>query len=295
MKVLHLNTVTGGGSAKGSMRMHKALLKHGVDSWMMTLEEYADDQPNHKVYQQYFKGILDKVKFKIKQRRYYSKYRYIRGNKNTGVTFSFPETYYDITAHPLYKEADVIHLHWVARWLDYPSFFAKCDKPIVWTIRDRAVFSSGFHVGIENDSFIEEASDFPKNLKEFAEYKFLKDNLEIKKKALNAFSKDKILIAPKSKWMAEHAKKSAVLGALNHEMITNCIDPEEIYRKDKEESRKSLGLPLDKKLVLFVSSGLYVSYKGFQYLEPLIKLQFIGDLPLPLGSSYIEQCIPKTP
>ena len=39
--------------------------------------------------------------------------------------FSFPNSNYDITTSPLYQEADIINLHWVAGFLDYESFFSK--------------------------------------------------------------------------------------------------------------------------------------------------------------------------
>ena len=66
MKVLHLNTVSAGGSAKGSLRMHKGLLKFGIDSHMITLEDFDIKEPNHIKYKQHFKSLSDRLKFKIK-------------------------------------------------------------------------------------------------------------------------------------------------------------------------------------------------------------------------------------
>ena len=41
---------------------------------------------------------------------------------------------YDVTAILLIKEADIVHLHWVAGgFLDYKTFFSKTGKKIIWT------------------------------------------------------------------------------------------------------------------------------------------------------------------
>ena len=59
--------------------------------------------------------------------------------------FSFPNSVWDITLHPKFKEADIIHLHWISGFVDYAKFFDKCDKPIFWTFHDFEPFSGGFH------------------------------------------------------------------------------------------------------------------------------------------------------
>jgi len=45
--------------------------------------------------------------------------------------------YTNIAHHPLVEWADVIHLHWVPDFVDYPSFFKMVKKPIVWTLHDK--------------------------------------------------------------------------------------------------------------------------------------------------------------
>lgn len=58
---------------------------------------------------------------------------------------TYPESLYRIEEHPLVKEADIVHLHWVANFLNYPTFFKKIQKPIIWTLHDMNPFQGLFH------------------------------------------------------------------------------------------------------------------------------------------------------
>ena len=69
-----------------------------------------------------------------------------------------------------------------------------------------------------------------------------------------------------SHWLESEAKKSALLKGQKITSIPNPIDTR-IYKKgDKQEARKRLGLPLDKKLILFASQRVTNENKGMGYL-----------------------------
>src|SRR5690606_28444724 len=58
---------------------------------------------------------------------------------------SFPFSDFDITNAKQYHECDIVHVHWAANFLDYPSFFKKCKKPVVITLRDLFPLQGIFH------------------------------------------------------------------------------------------------------------------------------------------------------
>ncbi|MDR2993391.1 MAG: hypothetical protein LBV11_06090, partial [Bacillus cereus] len=59
---------------------------------------------------------------------------------------SIPFSSYRLENHPLIKEADIIHLHWIAdNFLNYPTFFKNIKQPIVWTLHDINPFRGIFH------------------------------------------------------------------------------------------------------------------------------------------------------
>ena len=69
-----------------------------------------------------------------------------------------------------------------------------------------------------------------------------------------------------SHWLESEAKRSALLKGQKITSIPNPIDTH-IYKKgDKVEARKRLGLPLDRKLILFASQRVTNENKGMSYL-----------------------------
>ena len=64
--------------------------------------------------------------------------------------FSVPYSDFDITNHPSYVSSDIIHLHFVSGFIDFPSFFSQCNKPVIWSLHDEYAYLGAFH--FEEDS-----------------------------------------------------------------------------------------------------------------------------------------------
>jgi glycosyltransferase involved in cell wall biosynthesis len=69
-----------------------------------------------------------------------------------------------------------------------------------------------------------------------------------------------------SQWLESEAKKSALLKGQKITSIPNCIDTHLYKKGDKQEARQRLGLPADKKLILFASQRVTNENKGMSYL-----------------------------
>jgi len=150
LKIIHISTYATGGAGIAAYRIHEALLENGFASRFLcmdnsmhsTLKEcYRFPRPTYSLYQRlinkanrvfnryYFLGKL--IPSKYFNRRLSS----IRSRLICDVA-SLPFSTINILEHPLVKNADIIHLHWVAGMLDYPSFFEENIKPVVWTFHD---------------------------------------------------------------------------------------------------------------------------------------------------------------
>ena len=80
-----------------------------------------------------------------------------------------------------------------------------------------------------------------------------------------------------SQWLASEAKRSALLKGHKITNIPNPIDTH-IFRKcDQREARQRLGLPMEKRLLLFVSQRVTNPNKGMDYLVKACEM--IGDIP----------------
>ncbi len=261
MNVLHINTCDRGGAAQAAIRLHRGLLNQSVNSKFLSLQQTRTNEK--ELYQ--FSRINDRNLLKKIFNRLglflnnSEKNRKKIKEKSLGrhETFTFPQTDYDITNHELFKVADIINLHWVADFLDYPSFFRKVDKPIIWTLHDMSPFMGGFHY--END--ICGKKD---------EFLILENQLrDIKERAIH--SNNNITVITPSKWLGEYSKKSLVFGGSQTFVIPNGLDTKIFRPREKMFCRELFDIPADAKIILFSAGNITGKRKGFSIFLKAIK------------------------
>lgn len=257
MKILHINTHDRGGAFQAVYRLHQGLLDNQIDSKILVLYHTDKENKLKKVYSFFDElNVFLRYRYTFKYKKLYKKYAKLIAKKKE-VQFTFTESAYNILAHRLVKEADIIHLHWVAHFLDYESFFRKINKPVVWTLHDKNPLNGGFHYDIY---FLEE-------------YKILNQNIQKEKKEAYQFCKNLQVVCP-SKWLHELAKNSELLGKYTHHYIPYSLDTHIFSPHSKIEARKYFKLPLHKKIVLFVADAIGDVRKGLHYLlEALEKVE----------------------
>ncbi|MBK5721755.1 glycosyltransferase [Dysgonomonas sp. Marseille-P4677] len=260
MKILHVNTYDTGGAAGACMRIHQSLLSKGIDSKVLVLYK-TKEIPN--VYSfNYYNDSQNKIIYYIK-RRIFEKFRkqtenFSKLNDLPPVEiFTNPVTIYDITSHPLYKEADLIQLNWVSGFLDEPSFFKKNKKPVIWRMPDLYACGGGYHY----------EKGFPFN----AYHKYLKRNFIIRKKSI---ANKNITFVAISEWVKQKALESELIKEYPLRVISNGIDTNIFKQYDKLKVRKKFGIPLDKKIILIGAASFFNIRKGMHLLiESINELQ----------------------
>jgi glycosyltransferase involved in cell wall biosynthesis len=81
-----------------------------------------------------------------------------------------------------------------------------------------------------------------------------------------------------SKWLADEARKSALLKGQVVTNIPNPIDTRVFRPQDKQQARQSLGLPTDKRIILFVSQRVTDPRKGMSYFVDAVQ-QLVAQHP----------------
>lgn len=275
MKILHINTFDQGGAAIAAIRLHKALLTNGIDSSILFLKRRDNSIPNSiqffeeashykSALKRLFNLFWEKVSFRFSKE--YSNWQKLLNKPKGFELFSFNPTDIDITKHPAYKNADIIHLHWTAGFLDY-NFFEKNDKPIVWTLHDMNPFTGGCHYSSGCEKYKTECRDCPQlqNTKN-------PDNAFIDQKYKLSFVKNQqIIITAPSIWLRDCSKNSTIFKDLLHLHIPYSLSMSIFNIRNKEFSRSVFNLPLDKKILLFVSDSIENKRKGFDLLLDAIK------------------------
>lgn len=257
MKILHINTFANGGAAGAAIKVHYALLNQGVESKFLSLagntaatniKEAYSSSIKSKNLVQYWKYLISKFHFRLCN---------IFHPKKEYEIFTVPYSTFDLTAERLVKEADIIHLHWVAGYVDYPTFFKRINKPIVWTLHDMNPFLGGFHY--QGDE----------QLNKSALLKKLDNSIKVHKQKVFEHKENITFICP-SGWIKRVSENSNILSHLQHCHIPGAIDPALYAPVDKQLARKELNLPPDSTILTFISDNANIRRKGLEIFKQAI-------------------------
>ncbi len=279
MKVVHLSTSDLGGAGMACRRLHLSLLNAGIQSHLLTLYKFTTDVPYHSRYQAsegagipfLAKGI-DTVRKALKYSGILPP-RYVRmankhlKNRPVGFeNFSFAVSPYHLQNHPLVRDADIVHLHWVSEgYLDFNSFFPGMKHKLVWTLHDMNPFTGGCHHSDECQKFQNDCALCPQ-LKNTVDENFGCVMLKDKIKSLKNIPNNQLHIVSPSRWLGNLSIKSRLFERFNHSVIPNPLDPKVFYPQEKSGIRNELGLPNDKKIILFISHHIDNQRKGLKNL-----------------------------
>lgn len=291
MKILHINTYYPGGAATSCLRLHEALLSQNIDSNLL-LESSNVQLPQSVLFKEtkqvpvknkiYYKAQKVLQEFKIKLPDVVDKEKIIIKKQQELLTewdskyelFSFPSSVRDLTTQSIYQQADIIHFHWVSRFLDWGSFFKKNKKPVVWTLHDMNPFTGGCHYDLDCGKFTTDCSYCPQ-LPSEQSASLAALNLEQKLSSISQVEMDKLHIVAPSRWLLDRSKSSRLFQKYNHHHIPYSLDTDVFKLHDRKTARDLLKIPLDKTVILFVADNLKNYRKGYHLL--LDSLQFIQN------------------
>lgn len=253
MKITIVSYFDCGGAGIAALRLHKALLQSGIDSSMLCISKATNTPKVYEYKRSLITKIIEHLPIPYKQNKYKKHYNKLREDY---ICTSFPEAIYDIAEHPLIKQADIINLHWVGEMLNYPKFFAKVKKPIVWTLHDNNPFLGIAHYRCEKELNLQ--------------HKELEAKIcNIKSTAINKHNN--VSVVNLCNWMKAESEKSNAFINSKHTIIPNSIDINTFKVYDKKTIRDELELPNDKPVILFVSHDVKNPWKGFNILKDAIE------------------------
>lgn len=193
-------------------------------------------------------------------------------------TVSIANTGADISNHPQVKDADIIHLHWINQGflsLKNIEALAKLNKPIVWTMHDMWPCTGICHHARDCEKFQTKC-----NACFFLSSTSNDISTSVFEKKQSLYSNSNITFVGCSQWLAKRAEKSILLQDKNILSIPNPIDID-IYRPiDQDNARQSLGLPINKKLILFGALNVTDKRKGIDYLIEALRKNVNQDIEL---------------
>lgn len=265
MKILHL--IAGdlsGGAARGAYWLHTGLKKLGIESKILTNSRTTLEDPSvvsvatdtKTKLLSILRGRLESLPLKLYRRR-------------RPEIFSTGFCGFEFTKTPEYKEADILHLHWINAGFVNIKHLSKVDKPVVWTMRDMWPMTGGCHVAMDCDRYTSGCGKCP-HLNSQKQWDISSIVLNRKKKYLPR----KLLPVGISSWLSERAKSSSLFRSSEVAMIHNAVDTNTFFPIEKPVAREILGIPKGKKIILVAAQDLKAIWKGFdKFLEAIELLE----------------------
>lgn len=266
MRVLIVNTSERvGGAAVAANRLMEALNNHGVKAKMLVREKGTD--------------TLTVVGLKGRWRQQWCFlwerlviYLHLHCSRKHLFEVDIANVGTDITRLPEFKEADVIHLHWINQGMLSIGDIRKIlrsGKPVVWTMHDIWPATAICHYARDCKNYKSECHHCQLLPGNGGAHDLANRVWKRKQKMLDGQS---ISYVACSQWLCGEAKTSALLSGQKVTSIPNAIDTHVYFPKDKQQVRERLGLPADRKVILFVSQRVTDQRKGMDYLVEAVRL-----------------------
>ena len=290
MKVLIVNTSERtGGAAVAANRLMKALNNNGVKVKMLVRDKDTDALTVVPLSQSW------RLRWHFLWERLVV-FCHLHFSRTHLFEIDIANTGSDITRLREFQDADIIHLHWINQGMLSLGGIRKIlqsGKPVIWTMHDIWPATAICHLTLDCRAFTSECRNC-RLLPGGGSSHDLAASVWRKKQQMVA--DENIYYVACSRWLESEAKKSALLKGQKITSIPNPIDTH-IYKKgNKQEARQRLGLPLDRKLILFASQRVTNENKGMGYLiEACRQLADIPQLGLVILGGHAEEVVPQLP
>jgi len=272
MRIAHLNFSDHGGAAIATRRLHRALLQAGLDSHLLLAEKHHPT-PHATVVEHRFtpQPLRERLRKRLLRCRYPPMARdnpaYRKAGAYTAVS--------DWRSHlrppdfaPHLAGTDIIHLHWVARFIDCESTLPWLARqaPLVWRLADIWPLLGIWHYQPDDAERSPRLDSYENTAR------------RLKKHALDQIPPHRLTLIGTSRWNCQQARNTPAFARFPVRQIPNCLDTAIFRPLPKEQTRGILGIPHDKKVIGFIADYAEDPRKGFKLLLQAVNAQNDPDL-----------------
>ncbi len=279
--VYHFSTYTIGGAAIAARRLHDALGQFGVDSRFYYGNQSPgvkdpsyivfDPSPRKHSVVAVASNALDIRRQILRWRRRQKLHHYTAGKWEGYEGLSYPRLAERTPLSLAGALPDVVHLHWISDFIDYPSFFASLPEglPIVWTLHDMSPFTGGCHYAWDCQKFESVCGDCPQLNDHRSAKDLANEGWRIKHDALAGKT---IHVVADSYWLEQQARKSSLFAHANSfRTIHYGLDADQFVPRDKSVCKRALGIPADQFVISFGAQSIDTRRKGLRELMAALR------------------------
>lgn len=305
LKVVHVSTQDAlGGAARAAQRLHTGLLRLGHESSMFVLRKHGDD-PTALTFEPSREPETG-VKRRERRKNIEEDFAFYEGSRPEiyRIGDSFNDDRNPFGAEPLEQlpPCDVVNLHVISGFIDHQAFFSSIPghTPVVWTLHDMNSFTGGCHYDYGCGKHTESCGACPQ-LGSDDEEDLSRRSWQRKHEVYSGVDRDRLYVVGASRWLAEEARRSSLLGDFPVSTIPYSLDTQTFAPRDRTAARSSLNLPQEDRIVLFLTDSIVTRRKGFALLAealnglqdmPNVLLLSLGHNPAVLENPPIVESIP---
>lgn len=262
MRILIVTKDDIGGIGNVCIGLTRSLKALGHECHMLVLDKYTQNDDIERYG--YLRWQLTEIPLELLRRHGH----YVtRRNKARRIGGGIPTSPVNLMRSRWVKWADVVHLHHVGDYIDYPSFFGGIGrKPVVMTLHDE-----NFFYGL---AWYEELWQCNHPLERYY--------AELKRRALSQAQNMGIVML--SEFFKDKFRGNELLKGRDVRVINNAVDTT-IYRPIAKAEARRLGLSEDDTLIAFVATYMSEKRKGIDQLSeavsrmgnPKIKIVAVGN------------------
>ena len=252
-----------GGAAKSAYRIHRGLLRRGLQSQMLVRDKLTNDasvirvRPTTGAELDFFENRDHKISKEV-----------------NGIEGVFDGHYFKSDwgrespcLSRLTKDADIVHVHWVSNnFLDYSDFFSRPDhaKPIIWRLPDMNPITGGCHFSGDCDGYKIQCGHCPAIGSEQGD-DLSRAVFNRKLAALTGYQ-GRIEFVASNDWMRQIVQSSAIGQHFPVHRVYNSVDTNLFAPTDRKTAKTDIGLDASRTTILFTAFNLSAPRKGLETL-----------------------------
>jgi glycosyltransferase involved in cell wall biosynthesis len=280
LTVLHISeSDAAGGAGAAAYRLHRQLQQLGHRSRMLVGRRVTDDPGVRALKRGAGWRAADRASGEVLDR--------------AGLQYAFYPSSFGVVRDPWFREADVVQLHNLHG--SYFSFSAlpvlSRRRPLVWQLHDQWAMTGHVAYPLDCERWRTGCGECPY----LGEYPRLRRDTTARLWRLKdrAYARSRIVLVVPTRWLERLVGESPLLRRFEARRIPTGIDADTFRPGSRDEARTRLGLPGDRRLVLFAATQLWERRKGLELLvqalaaledPPLLVLAGEGDAPLGVES-----------
>ncbi|TKK70330.1 glycosyltransferase [Ilyomonas limi] len=292
IKVVHIQYSTNS-AGSAAFRLHKELLKAGIDSSIVSL--IADIPGYHKIK---YLGRLPKLTARVNNKL---QSYLIKNIKAQYGFFTYPIAGTNVAKLTEVRDADIIYVHWALNgFLNFRSLhqLARLQKPIVFFMHDMWTITGGCHYSFSCEKY----KTACQQCQMFEGVKMIDLSAkQFKRKSSLYSSYDNLFFISPSKWLYSCSKEAMLIKNKPLFHIPNILDNTLFKPINKQEAKKVFNIGSNEAVVAFGAVSVNNPYKGWAYLQKaLAVLKLNNDIKkdisvLIFGSGYNQQIADAIP